>query len=188
MSLNLQKGQKVDLTKGNPGLSKISIGLGWDTNKYDGGSNFDLDSSAFLLGDNGKVTGNKSVVYFNNLKDGSGSVVHSGDNLTGDGAGDDEVIKVDLASVPNDVNKIVFAVTIYSAESRNQNFGMVSNAYIRVFDDNNELVRFDLGEDFSIETGVIAGEVYRHGAEWKFNAVGAGYSGGLAAITNDFGA
>lgn len=187
MSINLTKGQKVDLTKGNPGLSQISVGLGWDTNKYDGGSNFDLDSSIFLLDASGKVAKAENFVYFNNLVGGNGSVEHSGDNLTGDGSGDDEVIKVDLSRVPADVEKIVFAVTIYDAKSRNQNFGMVNNSYIRVFEQTQELIRFDLGEDFSIETAVVSGELYRHNGEWKFTAIGSGYEGGLDALTRDYG-
>lgn len=187
MSVNLQKGQKVDLTKGNPGLKEISVGLGWDTNKYDGGSNFDLDSSVFLLGENGKVANKGDFVYFNNLRGGNGSVIHSGDNLTGEGEGDDELIKVNLASVPSSIEKIVFTVTIYDAENRGQNFGMVSNSYIRIFDGSNELIKFDLGEDFSIETAIVAGELYRHNGEWKFSAIGAGYQGGLSSLTKEYG-
>ena len=169
MVVNLQKGQKVDLTKGNPGLRKVSIGLGWDTNKYDGGHNFDLDASVFLLNANGKVNSKADFVFYNNLEGGNGSVVHSGDNLTGEGSGDDELITVDLQTVPESVERIAFTVTIYDADNRNQNFGMVSNAYIRVFDENAELIRYDLGEDFSVETAVITGELYRHNGEWKFS-------------------
>lgn len=187
MVVNLQKGQKVDLTKGNPGLNNISVGLGWDVNKYDGGSNFDLDSSVFLIGANGKVTKKDDFIYFNNLRGGNGAVVHSGDNVTGQGDGDDELITVDLRNVPADVEKIVFTVTIYDAENRNQNFGMVSNSYIRIFDGNNELIKFDLGEDFSIETAIVAGELYRHNGEWKFAATGAGYQGGLASLVKEYG-
>ena len=189
MAVNLKKGQKVDLTKGNPGLSKLLIGLGWDVNKYDGGSDFDLDAAAFLLGADGKVTSDADFVFFNNLKHASGAVEHMGDNLTGEGDGDDEQIKVDLSKVPANIDKIDFTVTIYDAEARKQNFGQVSNAYIRVVDEakGQELIRFDLGEDFSVETAVIVGELYRHGGEWKFNALGSGFSGGLAALGKNYG-
>lgn len=189
MAINLQKGQKVDLTKGNPGLSKLIVGLGWDTNKYDGGADFDLDAAAFLLGDNGKVPSDSDFIFYSNLQHSSGAVVHTGDNLTGEGDGDDEVIKVDLSKVPASISKIDFTVTIYDAESRGQNFGQVSNAYIRVVDETNgtELIRYDLGEDFSIETAVVVGEMYRNNGEWKFNAIGSGFSGGLAALCRNFG-
>ena len=189
MAVNLKKGQKVDLTKGNPGLSKLLVGLGWDVNKYDGGSDFDLDAAAFLLDANGKVTSDADFVFFNNLKHASGYVEHMGDNLTGEGDGDDEQIKVDLSKVPANIDKIDFTVTIYDAEARKQNFGQVSNAYIRVVDEakGQELIRFDLGEDFSVETAVIVGELYRHGGEWKFNALGSGFSGGLAALGKNYG-
>lgn len=189
MAVSLKKGQKVDLTKGNAGLTKVLIGLGWDTNKYDGGSDFDLDAAAFLLRADGKVRDDKDFVFYGNLKHASGSVEHLGDNLTGEGEGDDEQIRVDLASVPADVEKIDFTVTIYEAEERKQNFGQVSNAFIHIVDDssNKELIRFDLGEDFSVETAVVVAELYRHGGEWKFNAVGAGFQGGLQALCQNFG-
>ena len=189
MAINLQKGQKVDLTKGNPRLSKLIVGLGWDTNKYDGGADFDLDAAAFLLGDNGKVPSDSDFIFYSNLQHSSGAVVHTGDNLTGEGDGDDEVIKVDLSKVPASISKIDFTVTIYDAESRGQNFGQVSNAYIRVVDETTgmELIRYDLGEDFSIETAVVVGEMYRNNGEWKFNAIGSGFSGGLAALCRNFG-
>ena len=189
MAVSLRKGQKVDLTKGNPSLKKILIGLGWDVNKYDGGFDFDLDAAAFLLGDSGKVSGDEDFVFYNNLKHVSGSVEHMGDNLTGEGEGDDEEIKVDLEKVPANVSKIDFTVTIYDAEVRKQTFGQVSNAYIRVVDDTTgqELIRYDLGEDFSVETAVVVGELYRHAGEWKFNAIGSGFSGGLAALGRNFG-
>ena len=189
MAISLKKGQKVDLTKGNPSLSKILIGLGWDVNKYDGGYDFDLDAAAFLLGDNGKVREDEDFVFYNNLKHKSGAVEHMGDNLTGEGEGDDEEIKVDLAKVPANIEKIDFTVTIYDAEVRKQTFGQVSNAYIRVVDDTTgkELIRYDLGEDFSVETAVVVGEIYRHNGEWKFNAIGSGFSGGLAALGRNFG-
>ncbi|MBR6711677.1 MAG: TerD family protein [Selenomonadaceae bacterium] len=189
MAISLQKGQKVDLTKGNPSLKKLLIGLGWDTNKYDGGSDFDLDAAAFLLGDNGKVTSDEDFVFYNNLKHKSGAVEHMGDNLTGEGEGDDEEIKVDLSKVPPQITKIDFTVTIYDAEARRQTFGQVSNAYIRVVDDTTgkELIRYDLGEDFSVETAVVVGEIYRNKGEWKFNAIGSGWKGGLAALGRDYG-
>ena len=189
MAVSLKKGQKVDLTKGNAGLTKVLIGLGWDTNKYDGGSDFDLDAAAFLLKADGKVRDDKDFVFYGNLKHASGSVEHLGDNLTGEGEGDDEQIRVDLASVPADIEKIDFTVTIYEAEERKQNFGQVSNAFIHIVDDssNKELIRFDLGEDFSVETAVVVAELYRHGGEWKFNAVGAGFQGGLQALCQNFG-
>ena len=187
MVVSLSKGQKVDLTKSNPGLTKVSIGLGWDTNKYDGGQDFDLDASIFLLGSGGKVAGPEGFIFYNNTTGANGSVVHSGDNLTGDGAGDDEVVHVDLPAVPASIEKITFAVTIHDGETRGQNFGMVSNAFIRVFNESGELIRYDLGEDFSIETALVVGELYRHSGEWKFAAIGSGYQGGLTALCNDFG-
>ena len=189
MAISLKKGQKVDLTKGNPSLSKILIGLGWDVNKYDGGFDFDLDAAAFLLAANGKVNSDEDFVFYNNLKHKSGAVEHMGDNLTGAGEGDDEEIKIDLSKVPSNVEKIDFTVTIYDADVRKQTFGQVSNAYIRVVDDTNgtELIRYDLGEDFSVETAVVVGEIYRHNGEWKFNAIGSGFSGGLAALGRNYG-
>lgn len=189
MPISLQKGQKVDLTKGNPGLTKIMVGLGWDTNKYDGGSDFDLDAAAFLLSDSGKVSGQGDFVFYGNLKHSSEGVIHMGDNLTGEGDGDDEQIMVELSKVPANIQKIDFTVTIYEAENRKQNFGQVSNAFIRIVDtsNNQELIRYDLGEDFSIETAVVVGELYRNGSEWKFNAVGSGFQGGLGALCSNFG-
>lgn len=187
--ISLFKGQKVDLTKNNPGLSKIIVGLGWDVNKYDGGSAFDLDTAAFMLGSNGKVRADSDFVFYNNLKHSSGAVQHMGDNLTGLGEGDDEQIKVELSKVPSGIDKIAFTATIHEAEERKQNFGQVSNAYIRIIDEakNVELIRYDLGEDFSIETAVVVGELYRHGSEWKFNAIGSGFKGGLRALCLNFG-
>lgn len=189
MAVSLMKGQKVDLTKGNPNLTKVFVGLGWDTNKYDGGADFDLDAAAFLTQSNGKVSNDADFVFYNNLKHASGSVEHMGDNLTGEGDGDDEQIKVDLSKVPVNVDKIAFTVTIHDAEARRQSFGQVSNAYIRIVDEisNQELIRYDLGEDYSVETAVVVGELYRHGAEWKFNAIGSGFSGGLKALCQNFG-
>ena len=189
MPICLEKGQKVDLTKGNPGLKKMLVGLGWDVNRYDGGSDFDLDASAFLVGSTGKVISSDDFVFYGNLKNKSESVIHMGDNLTGEGEGDDEQLKVDLSKVPSSVDRIVFTVTIYDADKRRQNFGQVSNAFIRIVDETNdkELIRYDLGEDFSIETAVVVGEIYRHNGEWKFNAIGSGFQGGLAAICANYG-
>ncbi len=189
MAVSLRKGQKVDLTKGRPSLKKVLIGLGWDTNKYDGGFDLDLDAAAFLLGEGGKVTSDDDFVFYNNLKHKRGSVEHMGDNLTGAGEGDDEEIKIDLEKVPAQFQKIDFTVTIYDADVRKQTFGQVSNAYIRVVDDmtGEELIRYDLGEDFSVETAVVVGEIYRHNGEWKFNAIGSGWSGGLAALGRNYG-
>ena len=189
MAVNLSKGQKVDLTKTNPGLSKIFVGLGWDVNKYDGGSDFDLDASAFLCGDNGRVFSDADFIFYSNTKHASGSVEHTGDNKTGSGEGDDEVIKVDLALVPQNISRIAFTVTIYDADQRKQNFGQVSNAYIHIMDQitGQEIIRYDLGEDFSIETAVVVGELYRHNGEWKFNAIGSGFQGGLYALCQNFG-
>ncbi|MCI8494556.1 MAG: TerD family protein [Lachnospiraceae bacterium] len=189
MPVNLQKGQKVSLTKGNPGLSKVVIGLGWDVNQYDTGGAFDLDAAAFLLGDNGKASMSEDFVFYGNLSHPTGCVQHMGDNLTGAGDGDDEQVKVDLAKVPADITKIAFTVTIYEAEQRRQNFGQVNNAFIRVYNEETgeELVRYDLAEDFSIETAVVFGELYKNNNEWKFNAIGCGYQGGLAALCANYG-
>lgn len=189
MSISLKKGQKVDLTKANPGLKKVIVGLGWDTNKYDGGNNFDLDAAAFLLGQDSKVMSENDFIFYNNLKDISGSIMHLGDNKTGEGDGDDEQISIDLGNVPEGIHKINFTVTIHEAQERVQNFGQVSNAFIRIFNEetNEELIKYDLSEDYSIETAVVVGELYRHGEEWKFNAIGSGFEGGLAALCNNFG-
>lgn len=189
MAINLTKGQKVELTKGNPSLKKLMVGLGWDVNQYDSGADFDLDAAAFLLGADGKVISDAEFVFYGNLKHVSGAVEHMGDNLTGAGDGDDEQIIVDLSLVPANVEKIAFTVTIYDAEPRRQNFGQVSNAYIHIVDEvgNTELIRYDLGEDFSIETAVVVGELYRHNGEWKFNAIGSGFQGGLAALCKNYG-
>lgn len=189
MPVNLQKGQKVSLTKGNPGLKNVIVGIGWDVNAYDTGSDFDLDSAAFLLTDTGKVTNQNDFVFYGNLMHSSGGVQHLGDNLTGAGDGDDEQIKIDLSKIPENITKIAFTVTIYDAEKRHQNFGQVSNAFVRIYnvDNGEELIRYDLGEDFSIETAAVFGELYKNGGEWKFNAIGSGYQGGLAALCNNYG-
>lgn len=189
MPINLTKGQKVDLTKGNPGLKNIMIGLGWDVNAFDSGANFDLDASVFMVGENGKCPTDQEFIFYGNLKHKSGSVEHMGDNLTGEGDGDDEQIKIDLSKIPENIARVAFTVTIYDAENRRQNFGQVSNAYIRIVDTvtNQEIIRYDLGEDFSIETAVVVGEIYRINGEWKFNAIGSGFQGGLAALCGRYG-
>lgn len=189
MPVNLQKGQKVSLTKENPGLNNVLVGIGWDVNRFDTGGDFDLDSAAFMLTDTGRVSSQDDFIFFGNLAHPSGSVRHMGDNLTGVGDGDDEQIRIELSKVPANILRIAFTVTIYDADSRHQNFGQVSNAYVRIMDESTgaELLRYDLGEDFSIETAAVFGELYKNGAEWKFNAIGSGYQGGLAALCNNFG-
>lgn len=189
MPINLTKGQKVDLTKTNPGLKSIMVGLGWDVNAFDSGSAFDLDASAFMVGENGKCPTEKEFIFYGNLEHSSGSVTHMGDNLTGEGEGDDEQIKIDLSKIPSNITQIAFTVTIYDAENRNQNFGQVSNAFIRIVNNetNEELIRYDLGEDFSIETAVVVGELYKNNGEWKFNAIGSGFQGGLASLCGYYG-
>ncbi|RGC54610.1 TerD family protein [Agathobaculum butyriciproducens] len=189
MPISLSKGQKISLSKEAPGLKKIMVGLGWDTNRYSGGYDFDLDASAFLAGANGKCTGDQDFIFYGNLEHPSGAVKHMGDNRTGDGEGDDEQIDVDLSMLPSNIDKIAVTVTIYDADKRRQNFGQVSNAYCRIVnaETDEEIIRYDLGEDFSIETAIVVGEVYRHGGEWKFNAIGSGYAGGLAALCAQYG-
>ncbi len=189
MPISLQKGQKVSLTKGNPGLNKVVVGIGWDVNAFDTGGAFDLDGAAFLLADSGVVSKPEDFVFYGNLKHPSGAVEHLGDNTTGAGDGDDEQIKITLSGIPAEISKIAFSVTIYEAEQRNQNFGQVSNAYIRIFNEETgeELLRYDLGEDFSIETAVVFGELYKNNGEWKFNAIGSGFQGGLAALCGNYG-
>lgn len=189
MAINLSKGQKVDLTKGNPGLKNIMVGLGWDVNAFDSGADFDLDAAAFMLGADGKCPTDKEFVFYGNLEHTSQSVKHMGDNLTGEGEGDDEQIQIDLSKIPANIDKVAFTVTIYEAETRRQNFGQVSNAYVRIMDEasNTELIHYDLGEDFSIETAIVVGELYRHGTEWKFNAIGSGFQGGLKALCGHYG-
>ncbi len=188
MSVSLSKGGNVSLSKEEPGLTRILIGLGWDTRTTDG-TDFDLDASAFLLAPGDKVRGDADFIFYNNLRSTDGSVEHTGDNRTGEGDGDDEAVKVDLATVPAEVQKIAVAVTIHDGEARRQSFGMVSNAFIRVVNDatGREIARYDLSEDASTETAMIFGEVYRHNAEWKFRAVGQGFKGGLAPLARNFG-
>lgn len=189
MPVNLQKGQRVSLTKGNPGLKNVVVGLGWDVNAFDTGGDFDLDTAAFLLTDSGRVSDQKDFIYYGNLTHPSGGVQHLGDNLTGVGAGDDEQMKIDLSKVPANITKIAITVTIYEAEKRHQNFGQINNAFVRIYNEasGEELLRYDLGEDFSIETAAVFGELYKNGDEWKFNAIGSGYQGGLAALCNHYG-
>ncbi|MEO9329501.1 TerD family protein [Gordonia aurantiaca] len=188
MGVSLSKGGNVSLTKEAPGLTAIAVGLGWDV-RTTTGADFDLDASAIALGANKKVLSDQHFVFFNNLRSPDGSIEHTGDNLTGEGEGDDEVINVDLASVPPEIDTIVFPVSIYDADARGQSFGQVRNAFIRVVNRANgsEIARYDLSEDASTETAMVFGEVYRHGAEWKFRAVGQGYASGLAGIARDFG-
>ncbi len=189
MPISLQKGQKVSITKGTPGLTNVVVGLGWDVNKFDTGGAFDLDTAAFLLTDSGRVSTQDDFIFFGNLKHPTGCVQHLGDNLTGAGDGDDEQIKINLSLVPSSITKIAFTVTIYDAEVRSQNFGQVNNAFIRIYNEvtGEEILRYDLGEDFSIETAAVFGELYKYGDEWKFNAIGSGYQGGLAALCNNYG-
>ena len=193
MAVSLSKGGKVSLAKVaadagiSGGLTKIMVGLGWDVNRYDGGADFDLDAAAFMLAGTGKVRRSDDFIFYNQ-KVGPG-IEHMGDNRTGEGEGDDEVINVDLNAIPADIERVSFTVTIDQAEQRNQNFGMVENSYIRVVDavSGTELIRYDLGEDFSVETAVVVADLYRHNGEWKFNAIGSGFSGGLAALCANFG-
>lgn len=188
MALSLSKGGNLSLTKTDPSLSKILVGLGWDPRATDG-AQFDLDASAFLLNAAGKVRGEQDFIFYNQLKSADGSVEHTGDNRDGEGAGDDESIKVDLSRVPGDIEKISITVTIHDAQVRGQSFGQVGNAFIRIVNDVTgvEVVRFDLAEDASTETAMVFGELYRNNGEWKFRAVGQGYKGGLAPLARNFG-
>lgn len=188
MAISLSKGGNLSLTKTDPALKRLLVGLGWDERNTDG-SAFDLDASAFLLNATAKVRSDADFIFYNQLKSACGAVEHTGDNRSGQGDGDDESLKIDLAKIPAEIDKIVFTVTIHDAELRKQNFGMVSRAFIRVVNDEtgNELVRFDLGEDYSTETAMVFGELYRHQTEWKFRAVGQGYAGGLHAMCRQFG-
>lgn len=191
MAVNLTKGQRVSLDKS---MTMARIGLGWDVNRYDGGNDFDLDACVFLLGANGKVLRDEDFVFYNNLSARDGAVVHTGDNRTGEGDGDDEAIIIDFTKIPQEIQKIAVTVTIFEAGQRNQNFGQVSNSYVRVVkidnpDDTNgeEALRFDLVEEFSIETALVVCEIYRYNGEWKFNAVASGYQGGLEALCRNYG-
>ena len=188
MGVSLSKGGNVSLTKEAPGLTAVAVGLGWDARSTTG-TDFDLDASAIALGANKKVLSDQHFIFFNNLRSPDGSIEHTGDNLTGEGEGDDEVINVDLAGVPPEVDSIVFPVSIYDADARSQSFGQVRNAYIRVVNRTGgaEIARYDLSEDASTETAMVFGELYRNGAEWTFRAVGQGYASGLAGIARDYG-
>ncbi|MBL8485319.1 MAG: TerD family protein [Rhodocyclaceae bacterium] len=188
MAISLQKGGNVNLSKEAPSMKKMLLGLGWNARATDG-TDFDLDASAFLLNATGKVRSDADFIFYNQPKSTEGSVQHSGDNRTGAGEGDDEAITVDLAQVPADVEKISVCVTIHSADERRQNFGMVSSAYIRCVDavSNTEIAKYDLSEDASVETAMIFGEIYRHGGDWKFKAIGQGFQGGLAPLAKNFG-
>jgi tellurium resistance protein TerD len=188
VSISLAKGGNVSLTKIAPSLSKVSVGLGWDV-RTTTGVDFDLDATALVCGPDGKVLDDRHFVFYNNLTSPDGSVEHTGDNLTGEGEGDDEVVNVNVSAVPTTIDKIVFAVSIYEGAARGQSFGQVVNAFIRVVDatTGSELARYDLSEDASTETAMIFGELYRHGGEWKFRAIGQGYASGLAGIAKDFG-
>ncbi|MCQ2493788.1 MAG: TerD family protein [Lachnospiraceae bacterium] len=191
MAINLQKGQRVNL---DSTMKMALVGLGWDTNRYDGGYDFDLDASAFLLGANGKCLRDEDFVFYNNLNGRDGAVVHQGDNLTGEGEGDDEVILIDFAKIPEEIQKIAVCVTIHEAVARRQNFGQVSNAFVRVARIENEMdmqgvdqIRFDLEEEFSVETALVVCEIYRYNGVWKFNAVASGFQGGLEALVRNYG-
>ena len=188
MPVSLAKGGNVSLSKEAPGLAKVRVGLGWDMRVTDG-QPFDLDASVFLLDAGGRVRGDADFVFYNNRTDASGAVSHGGDNLTGAGDGDDEFVEVSLDRLPAQVMRLSFAATIHEADARRQNFGMVSNAFIRVVnaDGGVEIARYDLSEDASTETSMIFGDLYRHGAEWKFKAVGQGFTGGLGPLARSFG-
>ncbi|ELS02462.1 putative stress response protein, TerZ- and CABP1 [Xenococcus sp. PCC 7305] len=190
MGISLAKGERISLEKVAPGLKEAVVGLGWDTNPTDSGSDFDLDGSLFVLGSDGKLISDKHFIFYNNLTspDADKSIQHMGDNLTGAGEGDDEIIKINLQKVPSDINKIVVTVTIHEAQKRKQNFGQVQNAFIRIVNpqDNQEVVRYDLTEDYSVETALIMAEIYRKDNEWRVNAVGSGYEGGLQALLDRF--
>ena len=188
MGVSLSKGGNVSLTKEAPGMTRAVIGLGWDANSFTG-SEFDLDAQAIMVGANGKVPNDGFFVFFNQLKSPEGSVEHTGDNRTGEGEGDDEAINVDLAAVPAEIEKVVFTVAIYDADTRKQSFGQVRNGFIRVVnaDSSAEVARYDLTEDASTETAMVFGELYRSGSDWKFRAVGQGYADGLRGIATDFG-
>ncbi|MCT4660595.1 MAG: TerD family protein [Tissierellales bacterium] len=188
MTITLVKGQKIDLTKDN-NLKKAIIGLGWDTNRYDGGMDFDLDASAFLVDSQGKAQNELDFVFYNNLTHPSGGVVHTGDNRTGEGEGDDEQLVIEFDKVPAHVDRIAITVTIHDAVARSQNFGQVSNAFVRVVNEesNEEILRYDLTEEYSVETAMVVCELYRHNSEWKFNAIGSGFQGGLAALCRNYG-
>jgi tellurium resistance protein TerD len=188
MGISLSKGGNVSLSKTDPSLKNVIVGLGWDARPTDG-ADFDLDASAFMVKEDGKVRSDSDFIFYNQTRSTCGSVEHTGDNRTGAGDGDDEAVIILLDKVPVDIQRVVFCVTIHDAEMRKQNFGQVNHAYVRVVnkDSNNEVARYDLSEDASIETAMIFGEIYRHSGEWKFKAVGQGYAGGLAALARQYG-
>ena len=190
MAISLSKGERISLEKASPGLKAAFVGLGWDVKQVDTGKDFDIDCSVFLLGETEKLISDEHLIFYNNLKspDENHSVEHMGDNLTGAGEGDDEVILVNFTKVPDDVKKIVFAVTIHEADKRNQNFGQIENAFVRLVnvETKEEVLRYDLTEDYSVETALIIAEIYNKGGEWRMNAVGSGYQGGLQAILNRY--
>jgi tellurium resistance protein TerD len=187
MAVSLSKGGNVSLSKEAPGLKDVVIGLGWDTRSTDG-QDFDLDASVFMVGETNKVRNDSDFIFYNNLRSTDGSVKHTGDNLTGEGEGDDEQVKVDLERVPQDIAKLVFSVTIHDADTRRQNFGQVEGAFIRVVngETDRKIVRYDLSEDASTETAMLFGEVYRNKGEWKFRAVGQGFAGGLGPMARNY--
>jgi stress response protein SCP2/tellurite resistance protein len=187
VGVTLSKGQKVDLTKSHPGLQNVVVGLGWNISQQ--GSNFDLDASAFLLGQTGKVNSDQDFVFYNNPSGGNGSIIYSGDNRTGAGAQDDEQIRIDLNSVPPHIHRVAFTITIHDAQMKGQNFGQISDSYVRIFNEqtHEELLRFNLGRDFTVETAIVTAELYRHNGEWKFNAIASGFQGGLGALCRNFG-
>ena len=187
VGVTLSKGQKVDLTKSHPGLQKVVVGLGWNGSNLS--TNFDLDASAFLLSESGKVNSDQDFVYYNNPSGGNGSIIYSGDNRIGTGVRDDEQIRIDLNKVPSHIHRIAFTITIHDAQVKRQNFGQVSESYVRIFNEitNEELLRFNIGRNFTVETAIVAAELYRHNGEWKFNAIASGFQGGLAALCRNFG-
>jgi len=188
MSISLNKGGNLSLSKTDPSLKNLIVGLGWDARPTDG-ADFDLDASAFMVKEDGKVRTDSDFIFYNQTKSSCGAIEHTGDNRTGAGDGDDECVIVLLDKIPADIQKVIFCVTIHEAEARKQNFGQVSHAYVRIVnkDSNSEVARYDLSEDASVETAMIFGEIYRHTGEWKFKAVGQGYIGGLAALANQYG-
>jgi tellurium resistance protein TerD len=190
MAISLSKGQRISLEKASPGLKAALVGLGWDVKKVDTGTDFDIDSSVFLLGENEKLISEQHMIFYNNLKspDPNHSVEHMGDNLTGEGEGDDEVVLVNFTKIPNEVKKLVFVVTIHEADKRGQNFGQIENAFVRLVDvqTKEEVLRYDLTEEYSIETALIIAEFYHKDGEWRMSAVGSGYQGGLQAILNRY--
>ena len=188
MSISLSKGQKISLSKEEPGLKKIIVGLGWDTKEGDTGFDFDLDASCFMLNENQKIPTDNHFIFYNNLKSPDESILHTGDNKTGDGDGDDEQIKVDLTKIAHQIKRVVFVVTIHEAITRKQNFGQVENSFIRMVNEETgkEIAKFDLGEDYSTETAMIMAEIYLHNGEWKLSAVGTGYNQGLDAIVKRY--